>query len=141
MLDVPSQSNEQEVSNIRSDWTRGEIQDLFKLPLNDLLYRAHTIHRAYWQPNQVQLSTLLSIKTGGCPEDCKYCAQSSHYDTGLEADKLLDIDAVRQAAEAASQPARRGFAWVRRGANSKIAMSKKWLSWSAKYVALALKLA
>ncbi len=101
MLDVPSQSNEQEVSDIRSDWTRGEIQDLFKLPLNDLLYRAHTIHRAYWQPNQVQLSTLLSIKTGGCPEDCKYCAQSSHYDTGLEADKLLDIDAVRQAAEAA----------------------------------------
>ncbi len=101
MLDAPPQSNEQEDSDIRSDWTRGEIQALFKLPLNDLLYRAHTIHRAYWQPNQVQLSTLLSIKTGGCPEDCKYCAQSSHYDTGLEADKLLDIDAVRQAAEAA----------------------------------------
>jgi len=97
MLDAPSH----EISDIRSDWTRDEIQALFDLPLNDLLFRAQTIHRQYWIPNQVQLSTLLSIKTGGCQEDCKYCAQSSHYDTGLEAEKLLDLDEVRRAAELA----------------------------------------
>ena len=97
MLDAPTH----EISDIRSGWTRDEIQALFDLPLNDLLFRAQTIHRQYWTPNQVQLSTLLSIKTGGCQEDCKYCAQSSHYDTGLEADKLLDLDEVRRAAEIA----------------------------------------
>lgn len=91
----------QDAVDIRSDWTRDEIQALFALPLNDLLFRAQTIHRKYWEPNQVQLSTLLSIKTGGCPEDCKYCAQSSHYDTGLGADKLMDLGEVRKAAETA----------------------------------------
>ncbi len=97
MLDAPNP----EKPEIRSDWSREEILDLFALPLNDLLYRAHTLHRKYWDPNKVQLSTLLSIKTGGCPEDCKYCAQSSHYDTGLEADKLMDVKAVCKAAETA----------------------------------------
>ena len=97
MLDAPIRKT----IDIRSDWTRDEIQALFKLPLNDLLFRSQTIHRQYWTPNQIQLSTLLSIKTGGCPEDCKYCAQSSHYDTGLGADKLMDLDEVRRAAETA----------------------------------------
>ena len=97
MLDAPIRKT----IDIRSDWTRDEIQALFKLPLNDLLFRSQTIHRQYWTPNQIQLSTLLSIKTGGCPEDCKYCAQSSHYDTGLGADKFMDLDEVRRAAETA----------------------------------------
>ena len=86
---------------IRTDWTRQEALDLFSLPFNDLLQRAHAIHRRHFDPNRVQLSTLLSIKTGGCPEDCKYCAQSVHYETAVEAERLLDRAAIRSAAEAA----------------------------------------
>jgi biotin synthase len=88
-------------AEIRSDWTRGEILDLFALPFNELLHRAHTTHRRHFDPNRVQLSTLLNIKTGGCQEDCKYCAQSVHYDTGLGAGRLLDRDEIRAAAERA----------------------------------------
>ena len=86
---------------IRTDWTRPEILALFGLPFNDLLFEAHRVHRRFWDPNGVQLSTLISIKTGGCPEDCKYCAQSSRFDTGLEASKVIALDAVRQAARRA----------------------------------------
>jgi biotin synthase len=86
---------------IRSDWTRGEILDLFSLPFNALLHRAHETHRRYFDPDRVQLSTLLNIKTGGCPEDCKYCSQSIHYETGLEAERLLERDEIRAAAVAA----------------------------------------
>ncbi len=86
---------------MRSDWTREEILDLFALPLNDLLYRAHEIHRRHFDPNEVQLSTLLNIKSGGCPEDCKYCSQSSHYDAGVKATKLMSRQAVRAAARKA----------------------------------------
>jgi biotin synthase len=86
---------------VRSDWTREEILDLFALPLNDLLYRAHEIHRRHFDPNEVQLSTLLNIKSGGCPEDCKYCSQSSHYDAGVKATKLMSRQAVRAAARKA----------------------------------------
>jgi biotin synthase len=86
---------------IRSDWTRGEILDLFALPFNALLHRAHETHRRYFDPDRVQLSTLLNIKTGGCPEDCKYCSQSIHYETGLEAERLLERDEIRAAAVAA----------------------------------------
>jgi biotin synthase len=86
---------------IRSDWTRGEILDLFALPFNALLHRAHETHRRYFDPDRVQLSTLLNIKTGGCPEDCKYCSQSIHYETGLEAERLLERDEIRAAALAA----------------------------------------
>ena len=92
-----------------------QIQALFDLPFNDLLFRAQTVHRAHFNASEVQLSTLLSIKTGGCPEDCSYCPQSVHHDTGLEATKLLDVDAVREAASAAkAQGASRfcmGAAW------------------------------
>jgi biotin synthase len=100
---------------IRTDWTRAEIAALFDLPFLDLLYEAQTVHRRFHAPNEVQLSTLLSIKTGGCPEDCGYCSQSSHHNTGLKADKLMDTDAVlASAAEAKASGSGRfcmGAAW------------------------------
>ncbi|MDQ1157303.1 biotin synthase [Sphingomonas sp. SORGH_AS 950] len=82
----------------RTDWTRAEIAALFDLPFTELLFRAAEVHRAHHAADQVQLSTLLSIKTGGCPEDCGYCSQSAHADTGLKATKLMDPRAVLQAA-------------------------------------------
>ena len=82
-------------------WPVDAVEALFELPFNDLLFRAQSVHREHFEPNEVQLSTLLSIKTGGCPEDCAYCPQSVHYDTGVEADKLMDVDAVKAAAAAA----------------------------------------
>jgi biotin synthase len=82
----------------RTDWTRAEIAALFALPLLDLLWQAQETHRRHHAPNEVQLSTLLSIKTGGCPEDCGYCSQSAHARTGLKAEKLMDVDAVIAAA-------------------------------------------
>jgi biotin synthase len=89
------------VPDIRSDWSRQEILDLYALPLNDLLHRAQNVHRRMFDPNRIQLSTLLNIKTGGCSEDCKYCAQSVHYDTGLDAGKLSDQDDILTTAERA----------------------------------------
>ena len=85
-------------TGIRNDWTAAEIAALFALPFNDLLFKAQTIHRRHFDPNEVQISTLLSIKTGGCPEDCAYCPQSAHYDTGLGREALMEIDAVVAAA-------------------------------------------
>jgi biotin synthase len=84
-------------------WTLADIEALFDLPFNDLLFKAQQVHREHFNPNEVQLSTLLSIKTGGCPEDCAYCPQSSHYDAGVEATKLLDVDEVREAAQKAKE--------------------------------------
>ena len=78
----------------RHDWTIEEVEALFKLPFNDLLYQAQGVHRQHFKPNQVQISTLLSIKTGACPEDCAYCPQSIRYDTGLETEALMDPDEV-----------------------------------------------
>ena len=86
---------------LRNDWSLDEIRALFALPFNDLLFRAQTVHRAHFDPNQVQVSTLLSIKTGACAEDCAYCSQSAKYDTGLEREKLLPLDEVIEAAQAA----------------------------------------
>ncbi|CBL43992.1 Biotin synthase [gamma proteobacterium HdN1] len=86
---------------LRHDWTVNEIEALYALPFNDLLFRAHTVHRQYHDPNAVQVSTLLSIKTGACPEDCKYCSQSGHYNTGLEKEKLLEIEKVVDQAKSA----------------------------------------
>jgi biotin synthase len=84
-------------------WRVADVVALYELPFNDLLYRAQQVHREHFDGNTVQLSTLLSIKTGGCEEDCKYCSQSSHYDTGLKAEKLMDVDAVLEAARAAKE--------------------------------------
>src|SRR5262245_11723510 len=86
---------------IRTDWTLDEVQALFALPFSDLLFQAQQVHRAYHDPNRVQMSTLLSIKTGACPEDCAYCPQSVRYDTGVERETLLDVAAVREAARRA----------------------------------------
>lgn len=89
------------VSPIRFDWTRSEIDALFQRPLMDLVYDAATVHRQYFVASDVQLSTLLSIKTGACPEDCKYCPQSGHYHTELVREPLLDLDTVAREASAA----------------------------------------
>ena len=86
---------------IRHDWSRDEVAALFALPFNDLLHRAHGVHREHHDPNAVQVSTLLSIKTGGCPEDCAYCPQAQRYDTGLLPQKLLEVDEVLARARAA----------------------------------------
>lgn len=84
-------------------WTVDAVAALFELPFNDLLFRAQAVHREHFDANAVQLSTLLSIKTGGCEEDCKYCPQSAHFDTGLKAEKLLPLQEVMEAARAAKQ--------------------------------------
>ncbi|NVK58000.1 MAG: biotin synthase BioB [Alteromonadaceae bacterium] len=88
---------------IRHDWTRDEVEALYALPFNDLLFQAQLIHRQHFNPNAVQVSTLLSIKTGACPEDCKYCPQSARYDTGLEKERLLEIEKVIERAKEAKQ--------------------------------------
>lgn len=77
-----------------SRWTEAEAEKIYNLPFNDLLYRAHTVHRAQFDPNAIQMSRLLSIKTGGCAEDCGYCSQSAHYPTGLKASKLMEVERV-----------------------------------------------
>ncbi|MCA0177959.1 MAG: biotin synthase BioB [Proteobacteria bacterium] len=82
-------------------WRVADIQALLELPLPELIHRAQSVHRQHFDPAEIELATLLSIKTGGCPEDCGYCPQSVHYDTGLEAGKMMDVVAVRAAAEAA----------------------------------------
>ncbi len=102
-------------SPIRHDWKIEEVEKLFALPFNDLLFKAHCIHRENFDPNQVQISTLLSIKTGACPEDCSYCPQSVRYDTGVEKEPLMAVDTViEQASQAKEQGATRfcmGAAW------------------------------
>jgi len=85
----------------RNDWTRAQVRSLFELPLPELIFRAQSAHRDNFDPAEVQISTLLSIKTGGCPEDCAYCPQSALYETGVRAEKLMALDAVLAEARAA----------------------------------------
>lgn len=98
-------------------WSVGAVEALFELPFMELLFRAQQVHREHFDPSEVQLSTLLSIKTGGCSEDCGYCPQSAHHDTEVEADKLMQLEQVLAAARAAkAQGATRfcmGAAWRR----------------------------
>jgi biotin synthase len=96
---TPAPTSSTPASPVR--WPVADVQALFNLPFNDLLFRAQQVHRENFDPNEVQLSTLLSIKTGGCPEDCGYCPQSIHHNTGLEASKLLEVEAVTIAVQAA----------------------------------------
>ena len=86
---------------LRHDWRRSEVAELFVMPFNDLLFKAQSIHRVNFDPNEVQVSTLLSIKTGACPEDCKYCPQSKRYHTGLEVEQLMEVEKVLKEASAA----------------------------------------
>ncbi|KAI94035.1 biotin synthase [Rhodomicrobium udaipurense JA643] len=88
-------------SEERHDWTREEAQKLYDQPFNDLIFQAHSLHRRYFEPNKVQISRLLSIKTGGCPEDCAYCSQSAHHKTGLSAEKLMEVERVIEEARKA----------------------------------------
>ncbi len=101
--------------SLRTDWTRAEIASLFDLPFDELMWRAQAVHRAHHAAGEVQLCTLLSIKTGGCPEDCGYCSQSVSADSGLKADKLMEVEAVlAAAAEAKASGSQRfcmGAAW------------------------------
>src|SRR6185437_4337870 len=102
-------------STPRSDWTRQEIATLFALPFPELIHRAMSVHRRNFDPTEVQISTLLSIKTGGCPEDCAYCPQAAQYDTGVKAGKLMDVEAVladaRRAKDAGASRFCMGAAW------------------------------
>jgi biotin synthase len=103
------------VAHARHDWTLAEVRGLFEQPFNDLLFQAQTVHRGHFDANRVQVSTLLSIKTGACPEDCKYCPQSGHYNTGLAKEKLMEVQKVLdEAANAKAIGATRfcmGAAW------------------------------
>ncbi|WP_448528942.1 biotin synthase BioB [Raineya sp.] len=100
---------------IRNDWTKEEISAIYHKPILDLIYQAATIHRQYHEPNEVQVCTLLSIKTGGCPEDCAYCPQAARYHTDIKVEKLLDVQTVLQKAleakEAGSTRFCMGAAW------------------------------
>lgn len=91
----------QGVGTVRHDWTLEEVRQIFRLPMNDLIFQAQTVHRQNFDPNEIQVSSLLSIKTGSCSEDCAYCPQSAHYDTGLGKESLLPIDEVLEAARQA----------------------------------------
>src|SRR3954467_1413904 len=108
---------------LRHDWTRAGITALFELPLPELMFRAQEAHRLFFDPTEVQIATLLSIKTGGCPEDCAYCPQSAHHDTGLKASKLMDVEAVLAEARAAKAAGPTASAWARRGARPKTGIS------------------
>jgi biotin synthase len=102
-------------TQVRNNWTADEVQHLFELPFNDLLFKAQTVHREYFNPNEVQVSTLLSIKTGACQEDCKYCPQSGHYKTDVERERLLEVEKVlceaRNAKEKGATRFCMGAAW------------------------------
>jgi len=102
-------------AEIRHNWSVEQVKTLFALPFNDLLFQAQSIHRQHFNPNEVQVSTLLSIKTGACPEDCKYCPQSARYQTGLESERLLEVEKVleraREAKSAGSSRFCMGAAW------------------------------
>src|SRR5215468_2692734 len=102
-------------ATLRHDWSREEIRTLFALPFPELMFRAQTVHRAHFDPTEVQVSTLLSIKTGGCPEDCGYCSQSTSHETGLKASKLMAVEAVladaRKAKDAGATRFCMGAAW------------------------------
>src|SRR5215207_2416466 len=119
-MDVTSLNEQRPVSadsprNRDKTWSVEEVEALYALPFNDLLFRAQSVHREHFDANAVQISTLLSIKTGGCPEDCGYCPQSAHYDTGVKAEKLMPLESVlaeaRRAKSAGASRFCMGAAW------------------------------
>src|SRR5438034_745156 len=98
---VSREGDPHELDTVRHDWTRQEVGALFALPFPELIFRAQRIHRAHFDATEVQMSTLISIKTGGCPEDCAYCPQSAHYQTSVKAEKLMRVETVVAEARAA----------------------------------------
>src|SRR6202522_1008425 len=100
---APAMPPPERYMTVRNDWTLAEVKELFALPFMDLMFQAQTVHRRFQEPNTVQISTLLSIKTGACPEDCAYCPQSVRFDTGLEVEELLELEDVAARARAAKQ--------------------------------------
>ena len=115
MPDTAMPDTNMKLGDIRHDWTQAEAAALFALPFADLMFHAQAVHRHHFDPNKVQISTLLSVKTGGCPEDCAYCPQSAHFDTGVAADKLMPLDdvlcAARDARDAGAARFCIGAAW------------------------------
>lgn len=116
-------------NTVRHDWTREDVLALFNQPFNDLLFQAQTIHRQNFDPNRVQISTLCSIKTGACPEDCAYCPQSARYDTGLDREKLMAVEKVIEEAKAAKQ-----------GGATRFCMGAAWRSPKGKDMPYVLKM-
>ena len=114
MMSAKNETRE-DSGGVRHDWAVDEVETLFALPFNDLMFQAQTVHRAHFDPNRIQVSRLISIKTGACPEDCSYCPQSAHYATGLEKEKLMAVEeVVAAAAQAKAEGASRfcmGAAW------------------------------
>ena len=112
---IPAPDRKMAADGLRHDWTRDEIEALFELPFNELLFQAQIVHRRHFDPNKIQLSQLLSIKTGGCAEDCAYCPQSAKYDTGVKAGKLMPVAemlaAARRAKEGGASRFCMGAAW------------------------------
>jgi biotin synthase len=100
-MSLATNASPRSITALRHDWTRDEVRALFELPFPELMFRAQSMHRENFDPTEVQISTLLSIKTGGCPEDCAYCPQSARYDTGVHAEKLMGLDTVLAEARAA----------------------------------------
>src|SRR5271168_1613922 len=115
MLDARDETSVAMPPATSRSWSYDEAFSVYQLPFNDLLFRAQTVHRQHFDPNRVQLSRLLNIKTGGCPEDCGYCSQSSHHSTGLAASKLMDVDKIvaeaRKAKEGGATRYCMGAAW------------------------------
>ena len=114
-----------------SRWGVREVEALFELPFNDLLHRAHTVHRRHFDPNAVQLSTLLSVKTGGCPEDCGYCPQAARYHTGVDSEEMMSVETVVAAARAAKRngatrlPLSPAAPWRRRLRSTSISLRRR----------------
>ena len=131
MLEVREQSTVTAPLAVHPAWTSDSAWSVYRLPFNDLLFKAQSVHRQHFDPNRVQLSKLLNIKTGGCPEDCGYCSQSSHHSTGLAASKLMEVEKVVAEARKAKMAAQRVTAWVRHGG---IRSRETWMplsKWSA----------
>lgn len=105
-------------TSIRNNWTKEEIEEIYHQPLLELIYKASTIHREWHDPTEVQISTLLSIKTGGCPEDCSYCGQAARYHTNIKVQALLPTETVIAHAQKAKTADRPVSVWLQHGVKS-----------------------
>lgn len=116
-------------NSLRNDWQLEEVKALYALPFNDLLFKAQTIHRENFDPNEVQISSLLSIKTGSCSEDCGYCPQSARYDSDLTPEALMPVDEVIKSAKLAKDQGASRFCMGAAWRSLKIKISKEWWKW------------